>query len=157
MIIMGGPGTRKSTVGKAVVNIINRTVQDSTSLPCLGITGTADFVMSWAPLPLFGGLPNNRPYNNLNGSKLQNLQQSLDGIKLIIIDEISMMGKNILYQIDNQLRQASKKCLESFGGFTVVLIGDFQQLPPVGESSTYQPDNSPDTLAYNVFQNVVIL
>ena len=46
---------------------------------------------------------------------------------------------------------------EPIGRFTVVLVGDFQQLPPVGETSMYQPDDSPGTLAYYVFKNVVIL
>ena len=40
----------------------------------------------------------------------------------------------MIFQIDKRLRQASRKFSEPFGGFTVVMVGDFQQLPPVGES-----------------------
>ena len=63
----------------------------------------------------------------------------------------------MIFQIDKRLRQASCKFSEPFSGFTVVMVGDFQQLPPVGESETYQPNYSPGALAYNSFQNFFIL
>ena len=36
-------------------------------------------------------------------------------------------------------------------------LGNFQQLPPVGETAMNEPDDSPGPLVYEKFQNVVIL
>ena len=63
------------------------------------------------------------------------------------------MSKTMLYQIDKCLRRASSKRSETFGRFTVFLIGYFQQLPPVGETEMYQTNDSPGALAYNACHN----
>ena len=103
MIIMEGPGTRKSTVVKAVTKIVNETVQNSTSVLRLGTNGTAAFVISDATSHSILSLPINCPFQDLKGFKLKSLQDHLDEIILIIIDEISMMGKKMLHQIDKRL------------------------------------------------------
>ena len=93
MIIVGVPGTRKSTVVKAVTNILNETVENSTSVVHVGMAGTVDIVISGATYRSVLGIPVNSPFKKLNGAKRQHLRERLDGIKLIIIDEITMMGK----------------------------------------------------------------
>ena len=45
------------------------------------------------------------------------------------------MGKKMIYYIDQRLRELSDKANEPFGGYWVVFVGDFQQLPPVGDKS----------------------
>ena len=76
---------------------------------------------------------------------------------MIIIDEILMTGKKILHQIGKWLWQSSGKLSEEFGGFTVVIVGYFQQLPSVGETEMYQPYYWTGSLAYDTFQNFGIL
>jgi hypothetical protein len=58
--------------------------------------------------------------------------------KVLIIDEISMLGGDFLDNLDRLLRSA-RFSLEPFGGMQVVLVGDFFQLPPVsrGGDSVY--------------------
>ena len=53
------------------------------------------------------------------------------GKKRIIIDEISMMGKKMMIQVDQRWREASGKNDLLFRGFLVVLVGDI--LPPVAD------------------------
>ena len=78
MIIMGGTGTRKSKVVKSVTNIVNETVQNSTPVIRLGITGTDSFVISDYTFHSVLRLPINIPIQDLKGAKLKFLQYNLD-------------------------------------------------------------------------------
>ena len=48
-----------------------------------------------------------------------------------------MLGQNALQYIDKHLRQATAHYDEPFGGISIILIGDFAQLPPVGDRTLY--------------------
>ena len=61
---------------------------------------------------------------------------------MIIIDEVSMMGRNMLFQIEKRLRQDSGREDLPCGGSIVILVGYFQQLPPVGDKSMYTEVNA---------------
>ena len=58
-------------------------------------------------------------------------------IKVLIIDEISMLHANTLDMVEEVLRQARKESFEEkpFGGIQVVFVGDFFQLPPVSKKA----------------------
>jgi len=61
-------------------------------------------------------------------------------LDIIVIDEMSMMRKTQLAQLDKRLR-AGKRVPTipiPFGGVHVVLVGDFLQLPPVGGEPLYK-------------------
>lgn len=82
-------------------------------------------------------------------------------IELLIIDEYSMLSQIMLAKIDLRLQQAKSKNI-SFGGISVVLIGDPRQLLPVGGSSLYcQKHKTKKALdgfaAYKNFNLVVML
>jgi len=70
-------------------------------------------------------------FTKLNGRVLQHLQLLFQNVKVLFIDEYSMLPQKALYWIDQRLRQI--KCCPSrvFGGVVVVVIGDLSQLPPV--------------------------
>lgn len=51
-------------------------------------------------------------------------------IKILIIDEVSMMSEKI-FNILNEIGKKSRKSILPFGGIQVVFTGDFYQLPPV--------------------------
>ncbi len=59
------------------------------------------------------------------------LKTHLEKVKVLIIDEISMLHLNQLNAVDVVLRYF-KDDLLPFGGVQVVLCGDFFQLPPIG-------------------------
>lgn len=54
------------------------------------------------------------------------------GIRALILDEVSMMGDNLLEIIDVVLRYNFNRLSVPFGGMPVIMVGDFYQLPPVG-------------------------
>lgn len=60
---------------------------------------------------------------------------TINRLKTIIIDEISMVRADILDRIDATLR-AVRKDTRPFGGIQMVLIGDLRQLPPVVDEKT---------------------
>lgn len=60
----------------------------------------------------------------------QSLVEFFTGVVLVIIDELSMISADFLAIIEYRLRQVGDAGAV-FGGFSVVLGGDLQQLPPV--------------------------
>ncbi len=58
------------------------------------------------------------------------LQTKFSKLKILIIDEISMVSPEIFSSID-MIIQAFKNNTEPFGGIQVILSGDFFQLPPI--------------------------
>ena len=71
MIIMGGPGTGKITVVKAVTEIVNETVQNIPSVIRLGTTGTAEFVVYDSTFHSVLSLPINIPFSYLKEFNLK--------------------------------------------------------------------------------------
>ena len=75
-----------------------------------------------------------------------------------------MLGQRTLAWVDKLLRQATGKLNEPLGGISVMLLGDFAQLPPVGDKPIYaSPSQSSSLLTqhghsiYGLFQTVVML
>ena len=69
------------------------------------------------------------------------LEFELRDLRLIIIDEKSMVGKARLEQINLRLRQARpEKNHIPFGGISIIIAGDFKQLPPVFDGALYYRD-----------------
>ena len=62
------------------------------------------------------------------------LQTRFKKLKILIIDEISMVSPNVFSAIDQILR-AFKQSDEPFAGIQVVLSGDFFQLPPISKNA----------------------
>ncbi len=68
--------------------------------------------------------------------------------KALIIDEVSMLAPGTLDMVDAVCR-AVRRSHESFGGLSVLLVGDFFQLPPVvtrHDLESNQSGNTGDTL-----------
>ena len=66
-------------------------------------------------------------------------------IKVLIIDEISMIDGELFDKLDDIARRI-RRCDEPFGGIQVVVCGDFFQLPPVSKK-----EEQPATFAFDSF------
>ena len=98
-------------------------------------TGTASFLIKGDTLHSLFKLPVNIP---LKGTTLLDLQEKFKNTELIIIDEMSMVGQYMLYQISKRLQEAKPhKSNIDFAGVSIVLMGDFAQLPPVTDKSLF--------------------
>lgn len=78
------------------------------------------------------GYQNPKRYSTSRNSYHTYFMQKLRGIKVIVIDEVSMVRADT-FEMMNVICQ---KCLSSrtpFGGIKVIMVGDLFQLPPIAE------------------------
>ena len=83
------------------------------------------------------GIPLGKEIKPLGSVSLKRMQAKFLGkddcnlkLKLLIIDEYSMLKARELCYVDKRLSQIME-CKDPFGGITVVLVGDVAQLPHV--------------------------
>lgn len=86
------------------------------------------------------------------------IREKLFHLKFLVIDEISMVGSRLLCQVDSRLRQIMGRN-ESFGGISVLAVGDLHQLPPVMDSPVYKapPNEFSELLDRNPVGRVCLL
>lgn len=75
----------------------------------------------------------------LSNEILQQYRALFKYVKAIIIDEISMIGAELLAQIDSRLKQITGNFKAPYGGLDIFLIGDLRQLPPVRATPIWRP------------------
>ncbi|GFT63710.1 ATP-dependent DNA helicase [Trichonephila clavipes] len=74
---------------------------------------------------------------------LQNYRSTFIGVKCIIIDEVSMIGCDVLHKINLRLQEITGVHDQPFGNLNIIFCGDLHQLPPVNASPVYkEPRNS---------------
>ena len=62
-------------------------------------------------------------------------------VEILIVDEISMMSQKLFDMLD-AIGKAVKKNCRPFGGIQVIFLGDFYQLPPIGDK------DEPETMRF---------
>ncbi|XP_071169752.1 uncharacterized protein [Mytilus edulis] len=140
VFITGGAGTGKSHLIKCIqyeaTRILAQTSENPDDLTVLltAPTGTAAFnihgLTIHSALGIFKSL--SADHATLSEDKINSLRTKLENLQILIIDEISMVNKKLLFFIHERLRQVKKRpdnCL--FGGVSIIAVGDFYQLPPV--------------------------
>ncbi len=97
-------------------------------------TGTAAFNISGRTLHSILKLPRNLkpPYQGL-GNALDELRARLRDVEILIIDEVSMISKDLFAYVNWRFQQI-KGSKKPFGGISVLAVGDFHQLPPLGKA-----------------------
>ncbi len=155
MIVSGTAGTGKTYLISAVKQVLGAhcIVTATTEIAAFSINGQT--LHSAAQLPI-------REYRDLQGDSLQRLQLRLEGKRFLIVDEMSMIGHKMLSSLDNRLRAGTGKQDIPFGGMSVILMGDFGQLPPVGDKPMYVTGNGSVVSdhghsLYLMFDSVIIL
>lgn len=64
----------------------------------------------------------------------QEARETIKQCDVLILDEMSMLTGEFIQAMDISLRVARHSPSKSFGGLTLLLIGDYRQLPPVSKS-----------------------
>lgn len=59
-------------------------------------------------------------------------------VKAILVDEVSMMGSEVLVKMNDRLRQITQNFHEPYGGLDVYMCGDLRQLPPIKATEVYR-------------------
>lgn len=162
--LSGGAGVGKSHVTKALyqaaLKYYNTKAGDDfhqVKVLMLAPTGKAAYnikgntIHSALAIPACQSL---KDYKPLDSSRLNTLRCQLGGVKLIYIDEISMVGNTMFnVQINNRLKDI-KGSKDDFGGISIIAIGDLFQLQPVMDGYIFKDlDNSEySILAPNLWQ-----
>ncbi len=110
----------------------------------MATTGTAAFLIGGSTIHSTLSVPIDLENleKNIKGENLRRIQSVVKGREWIVIDEASMMGKKLLLGVDQRLREATGNLNVAFGGLNVLLVGDGNQLPPVGDEVTYTCDSA---------------
>ncbi|KAE8281772.1 ATP-dependent DNA helicase PIF2 [Larimichthys crocea] len=143
--LSGGAGCGKSHVIKCIYQEATRILRElprfrdqaDMSQPAVllnAFTGTAAFNISGKMLHSMLKLPRSLkpPYQGL-GNALDEVRASLSYAEILIIDEISMVSKELFAYIHWRFQQI-KGNRKPFGGISVLAVGDFYQLPPLGKA-----------------------
>ena len=79
-------------------------------------------------------------FQPLSHERLNSLRTKLSHLMLVIIDEVSMVGSNMLLEIQKRLQQIKGVADDAiFGGVSILAVGDLYQLPPVGQPLLFSP------------------
>lgn len=137
IFMTGSAGTGKSFV----INMIKQ-LCDTVNLNCqvTALTGCAALLLncgaktihSWSGITLDRSIKTPEKYESIykNLQKKKDKRENWKSIDVLIVDEVSMMSKNLFTVLDFVAKKF-RKSDKPFGGIQVVFSGDFYQLPPV--------------------------
>lgn len=129
LLILGSAGTGKSTFLKW----LRKQLEGKKAYAVLAPTGMAALNVGGQTIHSFFGLKR----DTLQGGELWHKPRNpkvFSSLKLLVIDEISMVRADIFDTVDKFLRKFGPSPKEPFGGVQMVLMGDLCQLPPVVRS-----------------------
>lgn len=126
LIITGGPGTGKTTIVKAIVDLYQKTNKLSmqqlhNDVALLSPTGRASKRLAETSLMPASTIHRFLKWNRENDSFQLN-ERNKASAKLVIIDETSMIDIGLISSLFKALRMDCR----------VIMVGDYQQLPSVG-------------------------
>jgi hypothetical protein len=137
MFLGGEGGTGKSEVLKSLTEYLTR-MGRSYLLRTGAMTGSAAENVGGSTLHTLLGLSINKSGgqddNNGPSPMSSEAQSALAPMKILFIDEVSMVGFKDLCQISTKLQTAFSNT-DPFGGISIIYAGDFYQLPPNGDPS----------------------
>ena len=150
MVVSGAAGTGKTRLIQALVNRGHqqwgKTHSQYGSVLVVAPTGCAAYNaggFTWQSALSKGIDSEKKVTKRLTQALVNKIQKKLDGVKMLIFDEFSMLSCKDLVDVDRRLRAAQTDPeLQKlpFGGIHVLFFGDFYQLPPVGGDSLYSTD-----------------
>ncbi|CEP19510.1 hypothetical protein [Parasitella parasitica] len=129
----GSAGTGKSVLLRTLINSLQH-IHGRDAVAITAPTGIAACniggVTIYSALAMGRGDKEPSVYINLIRNNPKMLQK-INRLKVLIIDEISMIDARLFDKIDHVLRIVRLNENKSFGGIQLVLCGDFYQLPPI--------------------------
>ena len=144
LMVHGGAGSGKSTVINIVkqwVHLILQTSGDNPDCPYIfttAPTGTAAANVRGQTMHSAFGFSFGNEHFSLSDKKRDEKRALLKNLRVVIIDEISMIKADQLYQLDMRLREVTQKPDKIFGGVAVFAFGDLLQLQPIQARYIFQ-------------------
>ena len=141
--LSGRAGCGKSTWLNTLAQYIKENVEAKNFMKIAAPTANAAFLVKGSTIHALLRIPPkvslSKDLPELRGQALVELQEDFKEVELIVIDEKSMVGLHMLYMMHKRLTEI-KCCKKPFGGVSLILMGDFAQLPPVKDQPLYNKD-----------------
>ena len=146
----GSAGSGKSTTLKTVVQHVRLIFQRegvAASVELTAYTGVAAFNIGFGAKTAcssFHIFPNAPWKKELEGDALRRLEEQWQNATLLIVDEISFIGRAFFARMHFRVQQGRRRFFSEaaldpneyeFGDISVILVGDFGQLEPIGDLS----------------------
>ena len=148
LIVHGGAGTGKSHLIHVMCQTLEKIFRkrgDDPSNPYilkLAFTGSAAKLIDGQTIHSVFKFAYNNKIMSAPDSERAKMRNSLPNLRLIIIDEISLVNASMLYQIHFRLSTEIFQNNLPFGGRSLVVLGDIMQLRPVTGNFVFsQPSN----------------
>ena len=166
LFLSGGAGVGKSTVTNALYEALIRYLNsiagenpDEINVIKAAPTGKAAFNIKGNTLHAAFKIPANKgfEYCALDSDRLNTIRAKLRKLKVLFIDEISMVGSGMFNFLNQRLQQIMGN-KEPFGGITVITVGDLFQLKPVFDRWIFEnPNTCYGALASNLWADLFTL
>lgn len=150
LFLTGGAGVGKTLTVHAITQAVTRHYNYDVTVPSdtlrvllLAPTGKAAFNIAGMTIHSSLGIPPKRENNilpALGSSRLTELQFKFHTVKMVIVDEVSMLGWHLMSHMDRRLRQIMDNPVP-FGGLHVIFVGDMFQLAPVQDPRLFSTHN----------------
>jgi hypothetical protein len=156
VVIHGGAGVGKSAVIRIISKWCEKILRKAGDHPnkprvlIAGPTGMASAVINGTTLHAAFDFKFGNNHVSLSDKKLDEYRNMFENLHLIIIDEMSMVGADMLIRIHRRLCEIFQSH-DLFAGKSVILVGDLLQLPPVKAKYIFQEPSNQD---FKVFHEV---
>ncbi len=156
-LVVGESGTGKSNLIKALDQCVERYLrkQDNSEpekdrVILCSYTGKASFNIGGVTLHSTFRLPvKTNEMAPMSLKTADEMRKSLRKLRLIIMDEVSMIGCTLFNWVNMRMQQVFENQLP-FGGVSVILFGDFNQLHPVLDNWIFE-----DRILNNQYRDLV--
>ena len=145
-LLFGAAGTGKTLLIRRLEDAMDRLGLGRMALTafagsaCVEL-GNAITTLSLLSIPLFYGERELDPLTENQQIKFERyvglIGSDLDQLRLLVVDEVSMISPALLHHMDQRLRTLLKNKHEKFGGLVLLAAGDFYQKQAVSSTSLH--------------------
>ena len=157
VMVHGGAGAGKTYVIESLAEWMQYILQkpgDDLNCPYViktAFTGAAASLIDGMTLHSAFGFSFENKHYSLSDRTRDARRNIMKNLKMIIIDEISMVKADMLYQLDLRLQEITQRTGVPFGGISIFFFGDILQLQPVcGKFIFDRPQNSSFYLTFEL-------
>ena len=156
VIVHGGAGSGKSRVINSLYTMMTEILKQPGDDPCCpyvvlsSFTGAASANINGQTLHSLFGFKFGNSFLSMTERQRAEKRNLFRNLKCIIVDEISMVSADLLYNLDLRLREITMVD-EIMGGISVFVFGDlFQLQPPKARYVFEEPKNKEHAVAFRL-------
>ena len=161
LMLLGTAGTGKSPATKTLLQELRRRLHghklEVDFFKVAAPTGTAAFNVRFNATTIHRLIHWFTPKywnEDVSQDKLYKLQQALGNTELVVIDEISMVGRQMMGRIDSRLSKAKPHKDSSLGGTSLVCVGDPGQCQAMWDQQLYDVNPHSKTQDFTSFKTL---